>query len=633
MHKIHIICGQDKPQNIDVNSSIFWWDKVENTHNEHSVPKYCKDNLINLRQELVEFIHNIGERIIHGKSLYKWFYANDRLSMWWCSSLFEKHPLLIPELYEVLKLLSFEHMLNGLEQHKVEIVLHNANNELHQSIKQFCSQKNIVFSHANPKISAKNLCEVTLKKIVQKLKCNVLFQVCVTKLRFMHWLLFIRLPIKYNKQIRPSKPCVTMVAYYPTEQADKLNNDEFSSPYWQSLQKTITNAQKSINWLFIRINSPTTTFKQAIKNITQFNNKIDGSSFHFAEEFLSFADIWQALLRYVNICFTSYKLSKSIQPHFMLGSMNIWAYLRIYYAKSFQSWLCLERCLQRRAMLSYVAWAGVQEWTLFPLENCPWEKMLTEAIKHNNCGKVYGAQHSVVRQADFRYFDSPKFYHSVITKDFLPHKILVNGEAAYNALLAGKVPEHLLLKVEALRYVYLAKYATMATQNKTQCNTNSKQLIVVTSFFPKLMDEHIQLLAAWLKEYATNSWQIIIKPHPYCSVNKAIKKHVPNAQQLNITNKSIDGLLNDAKNNSITIWVAHDTTVILEALYAGIPLIIQNEGHGFDFCPAQGIDGLKYVYTCKDVQNALEADQILPFNEHFFYLNSNLEKWKQLLNL
>ena len=60
-------------------------------------------------------------------------------------------------------------------------------------------------------------------------------------------------------------------------------------------------------------------------------------------------------------------------------------------------------------------------WTLsFPLENCPWERMLTVAMREAGAaatpcsepaaGPVIGAQHSTVRPTDFRYFDDPRTF-------------------------------------------------------------------------------------------------------------------------------------------------------------------------------------------------------------------------------
>lgn len=110
-------------------------------------------------------------------------------------------------------------------------------------------------------------------------------------------------------------------------------------------------------------------------------NGADGCSFHYLEELLRPRDLAVAIWRYMRICFSSLRLERAARPAFRLpgSQLNFWEYLGPYWAESFRGWRGLERCLQLRACECYAAAAGPQRWTLFPLENCPWERMLTAA--------------------------------------------------------------------------------------------------------------------------------------------------------------------------------------------------------------------------------------------------------------
>ena len=70
------------------------------------------------------------------------------------------------------------------------------------------------------------------------------------------------------------------------------------------------------------------------------------------------------------------------------SNVNFWPYLAPHWSESFRGWRCLERCLQQRAFDVYAKVAGPQRWTLFPLENCPWERMLTVAMRE--AGRTLG---------------------------------------------------------------------------------------------------------------------------------------------------------------------------------------------------------------------------------------------------
>ncbi len=631
MSVIHVVCGREKAMNICQNEMIFWWDKYDNAQSEYSIPAYYKENFITLRAELVDFFYELGMKNLHEKPLYQHFCAGDRLSMWWCSLLYEKHPMFMPELYEILKLLCLEQMLEKFAPHCTHLKLYSEDILLNQIVKEFCCKNKLQFSAQKHKLSNRFL----QKTIVQKIKNYSIFHVIVAKFRFWHWLLAIRSKVEYIRENCVDKPCITIATYFPTTHNLDKEQGGFCTPYWQTLQNELLKAKKNINWLLIRINSPIMSFKQAVTEAKKHNfNKTSGASFHFVEEFLSLAEITQALLRYLKLYFVSQNIKKHIRHFCHIGGMNVWPYLEQYYAKSFQGWLCFERCLQRRAMLGYVRWAGVQEYTLFPLENCPWERMLSEAIHYSGAGQVYGAQHSVIRATDFRYFEGPKLFNNAEVNIFLPHKILVNGHAAYTAMLEAGTAKHMLYEVEALRYLHLAKRKQVAVQN----NIKSKQLIVVTSYFSESVHEHIKLLAKWFYEKSNDEWQVFIKPHPYCCVKPALKKYFSNAQQICILNMGMEAVLDKAKKNSAIIWAANDTTVIVEALYAKIPLLVQNEGYNIDYCPLQGIDALEYVYTFEDVQRALDKKQILPVDEDFFNLSINhfndtkLPKWQALLD-
>ena len=133
--------------------------------------------------------------------------------------------------------------------------------------------------------------------------------------------------------------------------------------------------------------------------------------------------------------------------------LNFWAYMAGDWAETFRGWRCLERCLQQRGIDNYVKAAGPQRWFTFPLENCPWERMLTHAAHTppGAGGPVYGAQHSTIRPTDFRYFDDPVTFTDSACAPFQPDRICANGQGALRQWQAAGVPQERLELVEALK--------------------------------------------------------------------------------------------------------------------------------------------------------------------------------------
>ncbi len=631
---VHIASKHNPPQNKQKNELTFWWDKHDCAQGEYSILSWYEDHFLALRQELIEFVYDLGQYHINSKPLHKHLEAGDRLSMWWCSLIFEKHPMLTPHFYNILKLRSLEHMLKAFAPHCNCIVLHNNDKKIIQILKQFCTESQINFQIISHK---QNFKIPTLKNIFRR-AYQALLPELKALIRFIWWFLTVRIHLDYVKSKAPQTPCITMLSYYPHHndiQDKNIEQQEFRSAYWGSLQDVLLEQGKHINWLLMRVNSPKISMRQIKSALKVYNlKKLRGKSFHLAEEFLAPRHIIKSLIRYIKLNYISHTLEKHIAKHstFKHSKVNFWSYLRPYYKEAFQGWICLERILQRQSMLSYVQWAGVQEYTLFPWENCSWERSLVEAIHHAKAGPTYGAQHSALRHTDLRYFDSLKFYANL--KHLHADKLLVNGSIALT-LLSNNAPTDKLLLVEALRYEHLLHFMPSNSKAKTSpknpCKA-SKKLLVVTSFFEEDAKAHIKLLFQWLaKDKDAYQWQICIKAHPYNDISHMLKGQSYNGD-ISITKSNIATLLEELKSQGGLVWAANDTSVIIEAMYAGLPILIQG-ANGFDLCPIQGIDALKYVYTYKDVHANLVNTQVVKSTAQFFALDANLTRWRKFLEL
>ena len=104
---------------------------------------------------------------------------------------------------------------------------------------------------------------------------------------------------------------------------------------------------------------------------------------------------------------------------------------------------------------------------LYLYENQAWEKCLISSWNKFKHGKLIGVAHSTVRFWDLRYFKSKKILRNPISmKNEFPNNIAVNGTLASSALLKGGYDKKLLLKTEALRFLYLNKYLENKNNNK-----------------------------------------------------------------------------------------------------------------------------------------------------------------------
>ena len=275
----------------------------------------------------------------------------------------------------------------------------------------------------------------------------------------------MRLPLRPRGGALPTLPPAhvttgTIATYFPNVDMEAAAAGRFRSRYWEGLHDALcaAAARTPVRWLFIRFPSPQMDLAGCIRMRDRLRAaRQDGVSFHYLEEFLTTADLRAAWKRYLRLAWTSRRLEASMRElcRFEGSRLNFWAYMAEDWAETFRGWRCLERCLQQRGIDNYVKAAGPQRWFTFPLENCPWERMLTHAA-HTTPGAggpVYGAQHSTIRPTDFRYFDDPVTFTDSACAPFQPDRICANGQGALRQWPAAGVPQERLELVEALRSV------------------------------------------------------------------------------------------------------------------------------------------------------------------------------------
>lgn len=648
MAQVTLLAGESAALNTTGKAGVLVWDRQDVPTGQRSVPAFCDAHLPQLRAELLAMVYDLGRAQTpggQGKEVQEHLQGGDPLSMWWCSLLFEKHPKVTPDVYPALKLRALEWMLEESELPWDTLCLHGGDATLVASLREFCEATGRVFTHIA--VTPGTCTEQSgLKSHLRRLY-YALPGPAKAALRFGAWLWQCRALLRGHAhcsgQSRPAQSCGTIATYFPNVDMNVAQSGRFRSRYWEDLHTALAPCTPSgdkaeaacadVNWLFIRFPSPQASLQQCIALRDRFRQeKRDGRSFHYLEEFLTVRDMAAALRRYVRLSRAGKALASSVRPLFRLGNsrMNVWGYLGQYWEDSFRGWRCLERCLQHRAMRNYVRWAGPQRWTIFPMENCPWERMLTEEVHAAGHGPVYGTQHSTVRPTDFRYFDDPRAFSTPDCLRFQPDRILGNGRGACTEMLAAGTPQERLGMVEALRYMYLSGRVDTAPQTPpVPCS----RLLVVTSFFADEVDAHMRALARWMREHQAGSaaaqWEVVLKPHPYLAVEPYLEKYFAGMDMPPVVQEPIGGLLTPGT----AVWASNSTTVALEAALMGLPVLVQRPENDVDLCPLQGVEGVARIVDAIEVSRALASPCKAQLPSDYLALNPALPLWRDLLGL
>lgn len=606
-------------------ATVAFWDRGAAL----SIPTEVDLRLLDVRSELLKWVYETGLASIKGKTLEEHLRAGDSLSMWWCSTLAEKHPKVTHNLFEALKIRVLEKILieNNIEQ----VVLISAEHEeapwikvknLEDILEDFCNRTKRTFIHRKRKMTFFEAIKKYLRIFHPQKLYFSLPAILKTMIRFPVWWWTIRRHLPHTTLSRPNvdNPA-TIVTYFPNIDMKAASHGRFRSRYWENLHDQ-PEIQEKVNWVFIHFPAPQYSFTETIQLRDRFRKQHqDGASFHFLEEFLTTGDIFRAFLRYIRLTVNSLRIESEVKKLFFFdgSQMNLWSFLKENWADSTRGWRCLERCLMARAFRQYVKWAGQQHWFTFPQENCPWERMLTQAVHEAEAGPVYGAQHSTVRPTDFRYFDDPRLLEEPSIRRAMPDLWLCNGTGAKDALVGSGLPESRIRLVEALRYLYLAK------ANTTQEST--KRLLIVTSFFADETYAHLDTVASAYKAGLLQNWDVFIKPHPYLSVQKKLK-------QLNLkAPKVVDGALDSFLTRGTVVWASNSTTVALEAAYRHLPVFVQAAENDVNLCPLQNMQGVRLIRNKEDIEAALQNPSAPELPEEYLLLDPTLPRWRNILEL
>ena len=619
---ILVLDADQVPENLEQGTRVFWWNGTDVPEGHVSVPVALELHLPRIRAELMAWVYDLGKIKTFGKEVHEWLKAGDSLSMWWCSLIFEKHPKVLPGLHAALKLRALELLCE--ETPCAGLHFAGANAALRASLDRFCREKGLRFSHTP--VGARQE-----KGALPSWKSRFYYALPAffrATARFVHWLWTVKRRLPRADTFRPASGTSTIATYFPNIDPKQAQAGRFRSRYWESLHDALApgpGEKHRVNWLLIMFPSPQYNLRQCIELVREFRDQgRDGASFHYLEEFLGWRDILLACRRYARLFFTSLLTQGIARAHFRLrGSyMDFWPFLGAAYVESFRGWRALERCLQRLACLRYVEWCGAQKWTIFPMENCPWERMLTQAVHEAGAGPVYGTQHSTIRAADFRYFDDQRALRDAQCRSFQPDRICVNGRGAMDEMLAaGYAPEQVGM-TEALRYMHLAAEGAPAAEGE-------KQLLLVTSFFADETDAHLAVLAQAARDGALDGIRVRIKPHPYLPVEERLARLFPQGGAPEILDRPIGELLVPGA----VVWASNSTTAALEAALRGLPVMAQAAENDFDLCPLQGVPGLVRIRSGADLARALAVVSCPALPQEYLALDPTLPRWRKLLDL
>lgn len=296
------------------------------------------------------------------------------------------------------------------------------------------------------------------------------------------------------------------------------------------------------------------------------------------ELFMSYSDVFKSLLEVIfckisinrDAIFSGYNASDLISAELKRTNKGI----------------PLNQYLQYNSTKNLCKKISVEEF-LLTYENNQWEKMSILALREFSPNtSIIGYQHTIVAQAFASSFVSQHERNLMP----LPDKILTVGEIPKNILEEyGEYENGLIESSCSLRYAYLFDVSRCKRRR-------SGNILLALDGVPEV-SRMVNYVVGELKE--NHHYQLTIRPHPVLPLRKfqdKLKYNLGEISNINFSNNS--SLVNDLTSSDIVIYWG--STIALEAINMGIPIIHYDMGSFLSFDPLFEFNHFKWIVTNRD---------------------------------
>ena len=613
-----IVCSNYKATNNYVNT-VITWNGNENNNNIISLYNYIEKNADRLRSKYLEFIYDLEYLEVHGKRLSKYYELPKGYNLFWMSLISEKSPFKSPHILDCLKILALEEILITLRPKK--IIFTGYNLKRYKAVKDLSRELGIECSWYFT-LPGKN-----------DVKFNFIrsLYVCVPQImRTLLWVLryiysrrsfFNASSHEWNKE----KGAIFFFSYFIALGGSEAKKGQYYSHQWGPLTELINTKGIVSNWMHHFLSSNQVKDPLSAINYTKtFSNHSKRKDKHnIFENFLTSKIIVSALKNYFKFLYISLTLPlnrKIFSPN--NSKSNLWHFLKEDWYSSTRGTIMMQNLIWIELLDLIFKEIPQQKLGLYLQENQGWEIAFIHAWKTYNHGKLIGVAHSTVRYWDFRYFNHVSKKQCKIVKP-QPDYTAINGLQALNCYIEANQKTDHLIRVEALRYLYLNQEEP---RNKEANNINRKKKILVLGDIQR--DLTISMVSALgLIDFSSKEFEFIFKPHPANIIEyKYLEGFKPK-----VTDQHLDSLF-----KTIDIVIASPgTSSGLEAYISQIPVITFLDASTFNLSALRGMEHVIFANTPDTLSNAINKMQYSKKNSNanqIFWLNKNLEGWKKLLS-
>ena len=640
---------------------VLWGDyKTHQDISCTSLPELVEAHADELKSRFLAWIYELGETVVGSKNIVDHLALYPGFSFWWMTLLAEKSYSKSSCLYDAVRLFLVEDLIRLSRAEKVSFF--SADHTITLSLKELCSRLNVSF-HVKPDAGTHK--SISLARWAYN-HSPYPIQGIISLLKQLWQIWPFRAQIKPQSLSSPAE--VSFFDYFIHMDREALVQGRFDSNFWSLLPNHLIENNIASYWIHRYVpHDAVPKSVDAVDRMTQFNQQNLGKAEHQGiEAAIDWKLILHVLKDYGQLVWRSV-LIRSMRHRFTPSNsqLNLWRLFKNDWLTSLCGPVAMMNCLNFHLIQKTLQHLPIQKLGFYLQENQGWEMALIYAWRAVGHGQLIGVAHSTVRYWDFRYFYDPKTYlRSKQNALPMPDKVALNGQVAWNLYQAGGYPVQDLIQVEALRYLYLLdcpinkidnnSLSTYVIPSKARDLLNNSSMhtagdpssraprdderlgttLQASSVTNVLICGDIQTslnhqMLSWLEEIShslSGTMCYIVKPHPACIISVSDYPRL----SMEMKQESLRVLFQECD----VVMTSNNTSAAVEAHQLGFPVIQVLDGHQFNLSPLRGNDSVFFVQSASELKQVLSDSLVSQGSpEPYFYLDSNISKWRELIDL
>jgi len=585
-----------------------------------SLPAYLDAHGDVLRAAYVAFIHGLGLQQVGGLTVAAALADKDGFSYWWMTHLAERSPFKSPRIHDCLRLMALERLLLedvGLPR---RLVLCGGDSMLVRTLASFCARRGIAFIHH----AAANRKRTGLWSLLSR----VLPWRIKGVLSLRHWLR--RWPLR--RLAAPtwfSQPKgILFCSYFFNLDSKKAETGCFHSRQWEALPAKLHHEGWQLNWLHHMLLLPgVRSVSDALGKAEDFNSHSHEQGCHsFVESQLDVGLLMDALCEWLRIGHRAAKLRTQLCFKPKGSCLDLWPLLEDDWETSLRGAIGLANCIWRRLFDRALSAMPKQAGGFYLWENQGWEVAFLHAWHRHQRVPVIGFPHATTAFWHLNNFDDPQMFNGRDGPDAkpLPDQLAVSGPMAWRMFRNSGYPANRMVAVEAVRFQHLLQRRPLSPMRYSEPGLPLRVLML--GDFSRQQSRDMGACLA----HASRQWggvlELTVKPHPITPLDQ---QDLPG-----LFFKQSDRPLGEILQEFDLAFASNSSSAALDAWLHGVPVAVFLDHSSLNHSPMRGAPGACFVSNGVQLAQVLAhgvAHPPMPVDE-FFWLDTHLHKWRQLVN-